>query len=46
MGGGEDVTKYKYHIVKEGYPFIGTMLAVTILAGYVAGPVLQYPRRS
>ena len=37
MGGGEVVTKYKYYIVKEGYPFIGTMLAVAVLAGYLAG---------
>ena len=43
MGGGEAVTKYKYRIVKEGYPFIGTMLAVTVLAGYLAGPVFAVP---
>lgn len=43
MGGGEVVTKYKYYIVKEGYPFIGTMLAVAVLAGYLAGPVFAVP---
>ena len=37
------MTKYKYYIVKEGYPFIGTMLAVAVLAGYLAGPVFAVP---
>ena len=26
-----------------GYPFIGTMLAVAVLAGYLAGPVFAVP---
>ena len=37
------MTKYKYYIVKEGYPFIGPCWPWAVLAGYLAGPVFAVP---
>ncbi|WP_394806987.1 phosphatidylserine decarboxylase [Acidaminococcus timonensis] len=39
MGGGEVVFKYNYIILKEGYPFIIITAVITLLTGYLAGPV-------